>query len=94
MSSNKFCPVHNKELKFFEGTSKKTGKPYSMHKCTARVGEGWCDYVLWPDNVNGGTTPKFDKHGEKTEAKWPPEIVEILKRIDENVQFIKDRTQS
>lgn len=105
MSSNRFCPTHNKELKHFEGISKKTGKPYTMWKCTAKVGEGWCDHVEWPDNgFSGGTTPAYKQAPSgvvKEESKpWPPEIVRVLNQINEkldevvdNTRFVRDRTQ-
>lgn len=57
--SERMCPKHQRLLKLFEGTSKKTGKPYKCWKCTTKTNDGFCDVVVWEDVVKN-IAPKID----------------------------------
>lgn len=41
------CPIHGNSTKFLQGTSKKTGKPYSFWSCQMKDANGdWCKAEL------------------------------------------------
>ena len=75
MEKIRMCSVHNRPLKQFKGVSKKTGNNYENWKCTAKVGEGYCDTIEWIDQE-----PRI---GDSLDAK--------LDEINAKLQFISDQ---
>lgn len=68
------CPTHNRELKEFTAGPKAKNPGMKYWKCTAKVGNGWCNYVDWG---NSEMTKVFKQMPDgsvlESEAPWPSE---------------------
>ena len=79
------CPIHNKELKHFEGIGKTSGKPYSNDKCTHKDERGFCTYVIWAEDKEV-FTKKFSQTPNgvvETEEVWPTEATKTAPESEE-----------
>ena len=83
------CSKCNNEMKYYEGVSKKTGKPYKMHKCQA------CNHIEWvrDDQPYGVAQNNTANVPAKASGEVLAELKEIKKLLAEIATKVTGRQQ-